>query len=247
MSQDTTRYVTEEEMDSTPTGLNMRLGTFVIPFADSDPTTETRDVADGTTRLWVDDGELKLSSFSLNLNSWTTFSASTPTVATAVEETAVAPPILLPAAAFTLATGSPALAVRGSTANTWQQFPAWALDAASDESVTAVAWIPAVDEYTKMTFYFACPDANSGVVYLSMFISTVIGGEQIDQAVEVSLADLMDSPGVADQVVAVEFTDMTLGTSTGSLLRVNVYRNGSNVADTYAADVWFLGAVIAAT
>jgi len=52
---------------------------------------------------------------------------------------------------------------------------------------------------------------------------------------------------VADQVVAVEFTDMTLGTSTGSLLRVNVYRNGSNVADTYAADVWFLGAVIAAT
>ncbi len=74
MSEDTARYVTVEELDSTVTGQNMRAGTFVFPIVDYDPTTETRNVEEGACKLWVSDGRLHLGVFSLALNKWTTLS-----------------------------------------------------------------------------------------------------------------------------------------------------------------------------
>ncbi len=74
MSEDTARYVTVEELDSTVTGQNMRAGTFVLPIVDYDPTTETRNVEEGACKLWVSDGRLHFSVFSLSLSKWTTLS-----------------------------------------------------------------------------------------------------------------------------------------------------------------------------
>lgn len=74
MSEDTARYVTVEELDSTVTGQNMRGGAFVLPIVDYDPTTETRNVEEGACKLWVSEGRLHFSVFSLSLNKWTTLS-----------------------------------------------------------------------------------------------------------------------------------------------------------------------------
>jgi len=74
MTEDTARYVSVEEMDSTITGQNMRAGVFVLPIVDYDPTGETRNVEDGACKLWVSHGRLHMSIFSLSLNAWTTLS-----------------------------------------------------------------------------------------------------------------------------------------------------------------------------
>jgi len=77
VTEDTARYVTVEEMDSTVTGQNMRRGAYVLPIVDYDPTTETRNVEDGAVKLWVSHGRLHMSVFSLQLNgagAWSTLS-----------------------------------------------------------------------------------------------------------------------------------------------------------------------------
>jgi len=77
MTEETARYVTVEEMDSTITGQNMRQGAFVLPIVDYDPTAETRNVEDGTVKLWISGGRLHMSVFSLQLNgagAWSTLS-----------------------------------------------------------------------------------------------------------------------------------------------------------------------------
>lgn len=77
MTEESGRYVTQEEMDSTITGQNMRQGAFVLPIVDYDPTAETRGIEDGTVKLWVSHGRLHMSVYSLQLNgsgAWSTLS-----------------------------------------------------------------------------------------------------------------------------------------------------------------------------
>ena len=74
MTEQQARYVTQEEMDSTTVGQNMRQGAFVLPVVDYDPTGETRNVEDGATKLWVSHGRFHVSIFSLALGKWTTLS-----------------------------------------------------------------------------------------------------------------------------------------------------------------------------
>ena len=243
MTEDAARYVTQEEMDSTTTGQNMRQGTFVLPIVNYDPTGETRSVEDGAARLWVSDGQLKMSVFSLELNEWTTFSAGADT-STATAAPSSQTPIFVPAEAFILATGTPTLAVIGSTGGTFQKAPAWAFDATVDESVTTMVWIPEGQTFTTVTMYYAFSDANSGDAYMSTTGAMISSGEQIDQNYEFIQFYLQSSPLVADQLVAVSYTGLPIGTGTGEMLRLNSYRNGTHVSDTYGADVWFLGALI---
>jgi hypothetical protein len=45
-----------------PTANQLALGSFVIPFSDSDPTTQT-NCPEGLTYFWLDSGDIKLSIF----------------------------------------------------------------------------------------------------------------------------------------------------------------------------------------
>lgn len=244
MTEESGRYVTQEEMDSTITGQNMRAGAFVLPIVDHDPTSETRNVEDGAVKLWISDGQLRCSVFSLSLNAWTTLNEESAPAEVAPDDT-TALSITMPATAFIAATATPDLAVRGSGSD-FRRVPGWALDAATDESVSGVVYIPAWAEFSA-AFYFAFSDATSGVAFMSYQWEVLSEGDQIDASANTALATLTASPSVADQLVVEEFTNNTEVAGSGGLVRVNVYRNATSVADTYAADVWFLGAVFTQT
>lgn len=64
------RYVTREEMESSPTGQHLLLGEFVAPVSAADPTAETRGITDGMMKAWSEHGRLHLAIFSKALDKW---------------------------------------------------------------------------------------------------------------------------------------------------------------------------------
>lgn len=60
------------DMNSTPTGQHLLLGSFVLPFAE-DPTGEVRGIEDGLTKCFIKSGQIRLAIFSAALGKWNVF------------------------------------------------------------------------------------------------------------------------------------------------------------------------------
>ena len=149
--------------------------------------------------------------------------------------------IWLPAQMWTAADGAPALAARGAFLN----YAAWALDAATTESVVTLLMLPAEfsdSSLSSVTASYAASTAAAGNIlfrlgYLDM--PYVYSGEP---DLVPSTFDVTVGAVGANMVNGGTFASPSLinnGPLAGVVLKIS--RIGGDAADTYGADVNFLG------
>lgn len=141
--------------------------------------------------------------------------------------------------------GGPVNAARGSTGTASEKSPGWSFDPGTVEGVIGLVELP--DGYAggavDIVIYLAPSTGGAGNVRMTVSGATLASGQQIDQAASFSDSATIAMPAVADQVVTHTFSALGSSLDAGPL-RFNVQRDATNVADTYAGDVWFLGARI---
>jgi hypothetical protein len=150
----------------------------------------------------------------------------------------------LPAKQFDAQEGTPDFAAaRGSTANAYEKFAAWALDQTVDEGVVAIEELPAhwVSGSVTAKIYWCPTSANTGPVVLQVIAAALSAGAQLDKAFDMAPFSSFTPGGVAEDL---NVGSLTLGTPSSRLLRLHVRRAGSNAGDTYTADVWFIGLLL---
>jgi hypothetical protein len=149
-------------------------------------------------------------------------------------------PLFIPADAFIIAEGTPALAVVGTSANGFEDCPAHALDAASTESVTTLVTMPSDWNAGSVSYYvyWSPSSTNTGNVLFELRGAGLAAGQQIDQAFEFNQQFLAAAPGITDHLMLESF-----GTNTpdSPLLRLCLRRLGADGTDTFTADAYFIG------
>lgn len=141
---------------------------------------------------------------------------------------------------FIAINSTPDLAGRGS-GNAYYWMPGWALAAIGDELVTTTFFSNLAN--FSVTIFLACPNGNAGAVSMKYYLGAAGLTDQIDTSTVVNETATITVPGVTDQLFSYKFTP-TNYILKDKIARLVVWRGGGDAGDTYASDVWFLGALI---
>lgn len=149
---------------------------------------------------------------------------------------------MIPASEFQAVAGTPTFGPVGSTA--LSRIPAWAVDPASDEAVSALYYMPFDPAGVTMeaSIIWAPATTNTGNCDWELQVADVAAGEQIDQAADETDSHLQAAGGVVD---ALQQTTPVALNRTGRLWRVVAYRDANDaVNDTFTGDAYFIGVLI---
>jgi len=145
---------------------------------------------------------------------------------------------------WSIAFGTPALALRGSAAAP-DKMTTWAFDAAANEYISTNFMLPADWDGGAITIrvYWAGDGAGgpaANEVLWQVFTAGIAAGNQIDTAVENS-PTVLGSVAIYEALVISTFASYT---PDAPLLRVILARIGADASDDYNADAWFVGLLI---
>lgn len=150
---------------------------------------------------------------------------------------------------YSIASGTPDFALRGSSANWYEKQQAWAFDGAADEAIIGTEHLPAnyVAGGTLSVILEHAPSSGAAGNVLWGVVCEYTGtGEQIDAALSsVNTTGTSAMPAVAEQSVFKTFSSLTAPSAGADSLRIGIWRWGSSGSDTYdAADVWLYNAYL---
>ena len=143
----------------------------------------------------------------------------------------------LPADAWTIITGTPAITIYSA------RYRAWAFDSASDEEITTDFRLP--DDWASgaLVFkqYWTNAGAGAGDVVWRLDVAATAAAESLTAA-WVTTRDTITAPAVS--VLTVSTLTATVTPSASDLIQLLVGRDGDNAADTLGNDAGFLGLLI---
>lgn len=150
----------------------------------------------------------------------------------------------LDATRFMAGTGTPDLAIRGSSDNAYDKVPAWAFDPAALESIQTLFDMPTDWNAGAITLsaYWAPSTTDTGNVYWDFVAAGIASATQIDQSLEINLnPSVQAASGTAENL---HIKSMGSFTPDSPLIRLAAARQGAEGTDTYTGDAWLLGVLV---